>query len=105
MPEITSLEIFPSDPEVILSLSSNFSLTCSGLNEVIWKKDNKQTIDTMMDQRGDTFVSILTLWNVTGLNTGEYSCSYSQPPKHGQAEEKSIYVFVPGTGVYTAMLL
>ncbi|KAJ6667877.1 hypothetical protein lerEdw1_016198 [Lerista edwardsae] len=48
-----------------------------------------------MDHRGDIFVSTLTLWNVTGLNTGEYSCSYSQHPKQGQVEEKSIYIFVP----------
>ncbi|XP_053159760.1 platelet-derived growth factor receptor beta isoform X2 [Hemicordylus capensis] len=95
LPEISSLEISPSDPEVILSLYSNFSLMCLGHNEVIWKKDGKHTLDTVLEKRDGTFVSIFTLWNVTGLHTGEYSCTYNQSLRQGSAEEKAIYIFVP----------
>ncbi|XP_062976928.1 platelet-derived growth factor receptor beta [Elgaria multicarinata webbii] len=89
-PEISSLEISPSDNEVILSLYSDFSLTCSGQNEVFWRKDGKIPLDSMLEKRGSTFVNTLTLRNVTGSNTGEYSCTSDQSP-----EEKAIYIFVP----------
>nr|XP_056708261.1 platelet-derived growth factor receptor beta [Euleptes europaea] len=92
--DISSLEIYPSDPEVILTLSRNFSLTCSGQNEIIWKKD-KHNIDAVLENKGAIFVSTLTLWNVTGINTGEYSCAYNQTPRQGQTEGKAIYIFVP----------
>ncbi|XP_044310257.1 platelet-derived growth factor receptor beta isoform X1 [Varanus komodoensis] len=88
--EISSLKISPSDREVILNLYSDFSLTCSGQNEVLWRKDSKTTLDAVQEKSGSTFVSTLTLRNVTGSFTGEYSCSTDQPP-----EEKSIYIFVP----------
>ncbi|XP_020662458.3 platelet-derived growth factor receptor beta [Pogona vitticeps] len=91
LPEIGSLEISPNDREVILALYSDFTLTCSGQNEITWKKDSKHTIvETMLEKKGGTFFNTLTLRNVTGFYTGEYSCVYNQVP-----EGKAIYIFVP----------
>uniref|UniRef100_A0A803SYD3 Platelet derived growth factor receptor beta n=1 Tax=Anolis carolinensis TaxID=28377 RepID=A0A803SYD3_ANOCA len=89
--EINSLKISPNDREVILSLYSDFTLTCSGQNEVFWMKDSKHNIvDTVLEKKGGTFFNTLTLRNVTGFDTGEYSCNYIQPPGG-----KAIYIFVP----------
>nr|XP_028574104.1 platelet-derived growth factor receptor beta [Podarcis muralis]XP_028574105.1 platelet-derived growth factor receptor beta [Podarcis muralis]XP_028574107.1 platelet-derived growth factor receptor beta [Podarcis muralis] len=90
LPQTSSLEISPNDQEVILSLYSDFSVICSGQNEIYWKKDSKPILDTGLERRDNTFISILTLRNVTGYDTGEYSCLYKQ-----SAEEKAIYIFVP----------
>uniref|UniRef100_A0ACB8EIY1 Uncharacterized protein n=1 Tax=Sphaerodactylus townsendi TaxID=933632 RepID=A0ACB8EIY1_9SAUR len=92
--DISALEISPSDPEVILSLSRNFSLTCSGQNEITWRKD-KRNIDAVLEEKDGIFVSTLTLWNVTGINTGEYSCADNQTSRQGQTEGKAVYIFVP----------
>ncbi|ETE63465.1 Platelet-derived growth factor receptor beta, partial [Ophiophagus hannah] len=89
--EISSLEITPSAHEVVLNLYSDFTLRCSDHNEVIWKTDNKHTkLDTVLEKRGTIFTNTLTLRNLTGLNTGEYSCTNDQA-----LDGKSIYIFVP----------
>ncbi|KAG8128534.1 hypothetical protein E2320_015384, partial [Naja naja] len=89
--EISTLEIAPSAHEVVLNLYTDFILKCSGHNEVIWKTDNKHTkLDTVLEKRGTIFTNTLTLRNLTGLNTGEYSCTNDQA-----LDEKSIYIFVP----------
>ncbi|EMP24693.1 Beta-type platelet-derived growth factor receptor [Chelonia mydas] len=90
----SKLHISPSDPEVILSLLSNFSLTCSGEAEVVWERDT-QPIATSPEWRDGTFSSTLTLWNVTGLDTGEYVCTYNQSQNQKHAERQAVYVFVP----------
>nr|XP_060621419.1 platelet-derived growth factor receptor beta isoform X1 [Anolis sagrei ordinatus]XP_060621420.1 platelet-derived growth factor receptor beta isoform X1 [Anolis sagrei ordinatus] len=88
---ISSLKISPNDREVILSLYSDFTLTCSGQDEVFWMKDNKHNIiDTVLEKKGGTFFNTLTLRNVSGFDTGEYSCNYIQLPGG-----KAIYIFVP----------
>ncbi|KAL7985813.1 hypothetical protein Chor_010979 [Crotalus horridus] len=89
--EISSLEITPSAHEVVLNLYTDFTLKCSGHNEVLWKTDNKHTkLDTVLEKRGTIFINTLTLRNLTGLNTGEYSCADNQV-----LDEKAIYIFVP----------
>ncbi|XP_073211445.1 platelet-derived growth factor receptor beta isoform X2 [Lepidochelys kempii] len=90
----SKLYISPSNPEVILSLLSNFSLTCSGEAEVVWERDT-QPIAASPEWRDGTFSSTLTLWNVTGLDTGEYVCTYNQSQNQKHAERQAVYVFVP----------
>uniref|UniRef100_A0A452GQ08 Platelet-derived growth factor receptor beta n=1 Tax=Gopherus agassizii TaxID=38772 RepID=A0A452GQ08_9SAUR len=90
----SKLHISPSDPEVILSLLSSFSLTCSGEAEVVWERDT-QPIATTAEWRDGTFFSTLTLWNVTGLDTGEYVCTYNQSQNQKHPERQAVYVFVP----------
>lgn len=96
----SKLHISPSDPEVILSLFSNFSLTCSGEAEVVWERDT-QPIAASPEWRDGTFSSTLTLWNVTGLDTGEYVCTYNQSQNQKHTERQAVYVFVPGRGQST----
>lgn len=99
--EISSLEITPSAHEVVLNLHTDFILKCSGHNEVLWKTDNKHSkLDTFLEKRGTIFTNTLTLRNLTGLNTGEYSCADNQV-----LDEKAIYIFVPGTGDCTTLIL
>uniref|UniRef100_A0A8C3S667 Platelet-derived growth factor receptor-like protein n=1 Tax=Chelydra serpentina TaxID=8475 RepID=A0A8C3S667_CHESE len=90
----SKLHISPSDPEVVLSLSSSFSLTCAGEAEVVWERDT-QPVAAVPAWRDGTFSSTLTLWNVTGLDTGEYVCTYNQSQNQKPAERRAIYVFVP----------
>ncbi|KAM6475831.1 platelet-derived growth factor receptor beta isoform 1-T2 [Liasis olivaceus] len=89
--EISSLEITPSTHEVILNLYTNFTLKCSGHNEIFWKTDSMHTkLDTVLEKGDTIFTNTLTLRNLTGLNTGEYSCIDNQ-----DLDEKAIYIFVP----------
>ncbi|XP_074865445.1 platelet-derived growth factor receptor beta isoform X2 [Carettochelys insculpta] len=90
----SKLHISPSDPEVTLSLLSNFSLMCSGEAEVVWERE-MQPIATSAEWRDGAFTSTLTLWNVTGLDTGEYVCTYNHSQSQKPAERKAVYVFVP----------
>uniref|UniRef100_A0A8C3XMH3 receptor protein-tyrosine kinase n=1 Tax=Chelydra serpentina TaxID=8475 RepID=A0A8C3XMH3_CHESE len=92
--QLSKLHISPSDPEVVLSLSSSFSLTCAGEAEVVWERDT-QPVAAVPAWRDGTFSSTLTLWNVTGLDTGEYVCTYNQSQNQKPAERRAIYVFVP----------
>uniref|UniRef100_A0A8C8STV8 Platelet-derived growth factor receptor beta n=1 Tax=Pelusios castaneus TaxID=367368 RepID=A0A8C8STV8_9SAUR len=94
MSGISKLRISPSDPEVVLNLLSSFSLTCSGEAEVVWERD-MQPLAVLPEWRDGTFSSTLTLWNVTGLDTGEYACTYNHSQNQRHAERKAIYVFVP----------
>lgn len=99
--EISSLEITPSAHEVVLNLYTDFTLKCSGHDEVIWETDNKHTkLDTVLEKRGTIFTNTLTLRNLTGLNTGEYFCTGKQP-----LDGKAIYIFVPGNGDCTTLIL
>uniref|UniRef100_A0A8C0H3F0 Platelet derived growth factor receptor beta n=1 Tax=Chelonoidis abingdonii TaxID=106734 RepID=A0A8C0H3F0_CHEAB len=90
----SKLHISPSDPEVVLNLLSSFSLTCSGEAEVVWERDT-QPIAATAEWRDGTFSSTLTLWNVTGLDTGEYVCTYNQSQNQKHPERQAVYVFVP----------
>uniref|UniRef100_A0A8C3HAK2 Platelet-derived growth factor receptor beta n=1 Tax=Chrysemys picta bellii TaxID=8478 RepID=A0A8C3HAK2_CHRPI len=91
----SKLHISRSDPEVVLSLWSNFSLTCSGEAEVVWERD-LQPIAAPLEWRDGTFSSTLTLWNVTGNDTGEYVCTYNQSQNQ---EKQAVYVFVPDPSI------
>ncbi|XP_007431229.1 platelet-derived growth factor receptor beta [Python bivittatus] len=89
--EISSLEITPSAHEVILNPNTDFTLKCSGHNEIFWKTDSMHTkLDTVLEKGDTIFTNTLTLRNLTGLNTGEYSCIDNQ-----DLDEKAIYIFVP----------
>lgn len=97
MPGSNKLRISPSDPEIVLNLLSSFSLTCSGEAEVVWERD-MQPVAASPEWRDGTFSSTLMLWNVTGLDTGEYVCTYNHSQNQRHAERKAVYLFVPGRG-------
>uniref|UniRef100_A0A7M4FYV5 Platelet-derived growth factor receptor beta n=2 Tax=Crocodylus porosus TaxID=8502 RepID=A0A7M4FYV5_CROPO len=93
-PGSSQLHISPSDPEIILSLFGSSSLTCSGEAEVVWERD-RQPLAASLEQREGVFYSMVTLHNLTGLDTGEYVCTYNHSLGWKQAERKAIYVYVP----------
>ncbi|KPP77066.1 hypothetical protein Z043_103533, partial [Scleropages formosus] len=85
-----SLEISPSNTELILDANSSISITCSGSSEVVWMQrlliredQNPQWI-----QNG-TISSTITLQNVMWNQTGVYMCS---EPALGESKEVSIFV-------------
>lgn len=91
------LHIEPRDTELVLSLHSSFSLLCYGDRELVWEREG-QPLAASLEHRGGVFVSNLTLRNVTGHHTGEYTCTYSPEQAPEPAERKTLYIYVPGRG-------
>ena len=48
------------------------------------------------------FSSVLTLTNVTGIDTGEYMCTYNDSHELEADEQKRLYIFVPGEALACA---
>ena len=90
------LVITPPGPELVLNISSTFVLTCSGPAPVVWERLSQEPLQKMARTQDGTFSSTLTLTNVTGLDTGEYFCTYKG--SHGLEPDgrKRLYIFVPG---------
>lgn len=91
-----SLVIIPPGPELVLNLSSTFVLTCSGPAPVVWERMSQKPPQEMTKTQDGTFSSVLTLVNVTGLDTGEYVCGYKGSHGLEASERKRLYIFVPG---------
>lgn len=101
------LVITPPGPELVLNVSSTFVLTCLGPAPVVWKRMSKQPLQEMAKTQEGNFSSILTLTNVTGLDTGEYFCMYNDSHGLEDGEQKRLYIFVPGKvpGLWLTFLL
>uniref|UniRef100_A0A8D1JUY4 Platelet-derived growth factor receptor beta n=1 Tax=Sus scrofa TaxID=9823 RepID=A0A8D1JUY4_PIG len=93
------LVITPPGPELVLNLSSTFVLTCSGPAPVVWERMSQKPPQEMTGTQDGTFSSVLTLANVTGLDTGEYFCTYKGSPGLEASERKRLYIFVPDPAV------
>ncbi|KAJ8777176.1 hypothetical protein J1605_014559 [Eschrichtius robustus] len=89
------LVITPPGPELVLNLSSTFVLTCSGPAPVVWERMSQTPPQEMTMTQDGTFSSVLTLTNVTGLDTGEYFCTYKGSHGLEAIERKRLYIFVP----------
>lgn len=92
------LVITPPGPELILNVSSTFVLTCSGSAPVVWERMSQELPQEMAKAQDNTFSSVLTLTNLTGLDTGEYFCTYNDSHGLEPDERKRLYIFVPGKG-------
>lgn len=92
------LVITPPGPELVLNISSTFVLTCSGAAPVVWERMSQKPLQKTAKNQDGTFSSTLTLTNVTGLDTGEYFCTYKNSLGPEPAERKRLYIFVPGKG-------
>ncbi|CAN2390021.1 hypothetical protein PRIEUP_LOCUS57, partial [Pristimantis euphronides] len=90
---ISAADINQDESEVILNLFNSFSINCSADRSIVWKHDD-QLIDSVLDFTDNKFTNILTLQNVTGENTGLYSCVYKSSHQHENVV-KSTYIFVP----------
>uniref|UniRef100_A0A8D0W7L8 Platelet-derived growth factor receptor beta n=1 Tax=Sus scrofa TaxID=9823 RepID=A0A8D0W7L8_PIG len=93
------LVITPPGPELVLNLSSTFVLTCSGPAPVVWERMSQKPPQEMTETQDGMFSSVLTLANVTGLDTGEYFCTYKGSPGLEASERKRLYIFVPDPAV------
>eukprot|EP00069_Balaena_mysticetus_P022588 bmy_14432T0 len=91
------LVVTPPGPELVLNLSSTFVLTCSGPAPVVWERMSQKPPQEMTTTQDGTFSSVLTLTNVTGLDTGEYFCTYKGSHGLEASERKRLYIFVPVT--------
>ncbi|XP_059030010.1 platelet-derived growth factor receptor beta isoform X2 [Mustela lutreola] len=89
------LVITPPGPELVLNVSSNFVLTCSGPAPVVWERMSQELPQKMAKTQDGTFSSTLTLTNVTGIDTGEYFCAYKGSDGLEPGERKRLYIFVP----------
>uniref|UniRef100_A0A8C7JEA8 receptor protein-tyrosine kinase n=1 Tax=Oncorhynchus kisutch TaxID=8019 RepID=A0A8C7JEA8_ONCKI len=88
-PEGFSLELSPSEKEVILSTNSSFTVVCSGWSKVSWKSPRDPSLEGVaVEDRGTT--SVLVLHNVTWRHSGNYICE-----EPSTEEAKDISVFVP----------
>uniref|UniRef100_A0A8C8FGV9 receptor protein-tyrosine kinase n=1 Tax=Oncorhynchus tshawytscha TaxID=74940 RepID=A0A8C8FGV9_ONCTS len=88
-PEGFSLELSPSEKEVILSTNSSFTVVCSGWSKVTWKSPHDPSLEGVaVEDRGTT--SVLVLHNVTWRHSGNYVCE-----EPSTEEAKDISVFVP----------
>uniref|UniRef100_A0A8C8FG69 receptor protein-tyrosine kinase n=1 Tax=Oncorhynchus tshawytscha TaxID=74940 RepID=A0A8C8FG69_ONCTS len=84
-----SLELSPSEKEVILSTNSSFTVVCSGWSKVTWKSPHDPSLEGVaVEDRGTT--SVLVLHNVTWRHSGNYVCE-----EPSTEEAKDISVFVP----------
>ncbi|XP_063784699.1 platelet-derived growth factor receptor beta [Pseudophryne corroboree] len=91
----SSQDIAEQDSDIILDLFSTFSLKCSSKMEIFWKHD-ENLINSDLTRSNGLFTSTLTLHNVTGQNTGMYTCVYRSPYINGDdVKVKSVYIFVP----------
>lgn len=90
----SSLDIDRGESEIILNLFSSFSISCSAETIISWKHDD-HFLSFEPDFNDDKFTNTLTLYNVTGQNTGLYTCVYNSSFPQEKTERKSVYVFVP----------
>ncbi|XP_014444230.1 platelet-derived growth factor receptor beta isoform X1 [Tupaia chinensis] len=93
------LAITPAGPELILNVSSSLVLTCSGSAPVRWEWTSQEPRQELAKAENGTFSSVLTLANVTGLDTGGYTCGYYSSQGLDPNEQKRLYIFVPDPSV------
>ncbi|XP_042548025.1 platelet-derived growth factor receptor beta [Dipodomys spectabilis] len=89
------LVITPPGPELVINASSTFVLVCSGSAPVVWERMAKVPQQQLSKMQNGTFSSTLTLTNVTGLDTGEYFCTYNSSFGLESGDRKRLYIFVP----------
>ncbi|XP_078509707.1 platelet-derived growth factor receptor beta [Lissotriton helveticus] len=92
--------IVPSTPaELVLNISSTLSLTCEGEEMVAWEHDTNP-LNLPVTRKGSVFSSTLTLKNLTGLDSGRYTCFYNHSQDEEHREADVVYIFVPDPTVW-----
>lgn len=87
--------LLPRVEEMVVPLHGTFSLTCRGEAKLAWDMPLDVEERTQEDNSG-MFVTTITVDEATAMHTGFYTCSYSHNITAEDAEESSIYVYVPG---------
>lgn len=93
--------IVPNRNEMVVQLNSNFTLKCSGDNEVSWQypvTEGSHRIDIRHEENNSgLFVTVLEVGNASASHTGLYVCYYNHTQvEDGEVEGKDIYIYVPG---------
>uniref|UniRef100_A0A671KU48 receptor protein-tyrosine kinase n=1 Tax=Sinocyclocheilus anshuiensis TaxID=1608454 RepID=A0A671KU48_9TELE len=91
----SGLELNPSISQVILSINSSFSITCSGWNDVTWRFKREEKVPEFHVEKPSSSSSVLSLEQVTWRHTGVYVCS-----ENGTDETREVAVFVPDPEVW-----
>lgn len=87
--------LLPRMEEMVVPLHGAFSLACRGEAKLAWETPLDVPERTQEDNSG-LFVTTITVDEATASHTGFYTCSYSHNATAEDAEESSIYVYVPG---------
>ncbi len=87
----SGLELNPSAAQVVLSINSSFSITCSGWSDVTWRFKREENVPEFHTEKRSSSSSVLSLERVTWRHTGVYVCS-----ENGTDENREVAVFVPG---------
>uniref|UniRef100_A0A672SVU7 receptor protein-tyrosine kinase n=1 Tax=Sinocyclocheilus grahami TaxID=75366 RepID=A0A672SVU7_SINGR len=91
----SGLELNPSVSQVILSINSSFSITCSGWNYVTWRFKREENVPEFHVEKPSSSSSVLSLEQVMWRHTGVYVCS-----ENGTDETREVAVFVPDPEVW-----
>ncbi|KAK7137584.1 hypothetical protein R3I94_013287 [Phoxinus phoxinus] len=91
----SGLELNPSAPQVILSINSSFTITCSGWRNVTWHYKREENVPAFHTEARSPTSSVLSLEQVTWTHTGVYVCS-----ENGTNETREVAVFVPDPEVW-----
>ncbi|XP_078028845.1 platelet-derived growth factor receptor beta-like isoform X2 [Epinephelus lanceolatus] len=87
-----SLELLPSNPEVLLNSNSNYSVVCSGWSQVTWRLPQDTQVDgVVVENQGSS--SVLQLFNATWRNSGRYTCEEAS-----SYQRRDVDIFIPGRG-------
>ncbi|KAM9848951.1 platelet-derived growth factor receptor alpha [Aulostomus maculatus] len=89
--------LLPQVEEMVVALSTPFTLTCRGEAKLAWETPLDVLEQTQEDNSG-LFVTTVTVDKATGLHTGFYTCFYSRNTTE-ESEDSSIYVYVPDPDV------
>uniref|UniRef100_A0A8C1PAC5 receptor protein-tyrosine kinase n=1 Tax=Cyprinus carpio TaxID=7962 RepID=A0A8C1PAC5_CYPCA len=91
----SGLELNPSVTQVVLSINSSFSITCSGRSYVSWRFKREENVPEFHTEKRSPSSSVLSLEQVTWRHTGVYVCS-----ENSTNETREVAVFVPDPEVW-----
>uniref|UniRef100_A0A8C2JCX0 receptor protein-tyrosine kinase n=1 Tax=Cyprinus carpio TaxID=7962 RepID=A0A8C2JCX0_CYPCA len=91
----SGLELNPSVTQVVLSINSSFSITCSGWSYVTWRFKREENVPEFHTEKRSPSSSVLSLEQVTWRHTGVYVCS-----ENSTNETREVAVFVPDPEVW-----
>lgn len=89
---------------MVVPLHTPFTLTCRGEAKLGWDLVSDDVTEKTQEDNSGLFVTTITVDKATAMHTGYYTCFYSRNTTE-DAEDSSIYIYVPGTGFTAALNL
>ncbi|XP_053177771.1 platelet-derived growth factor receptor alpha [Scomber japonicus] len=89
--------LLPHEEELVVPLSTAFTLTCRGEAKLAWETPFDVPEQTQEDSSG-LFVTTITVDTATAMHTGYYTCFYIRNTTE-ETEDSSIYIYVPDPDV------